>query len=126
MAQDDISKSIILPIYVPHKGVNILGRDGLVSLNICVNPTQFGTTAVINTQGDKLQEIFDVHADIFEPGLGYCTTARATLTLWEGATPKFCIPRRLPFAIKPTVVAELEQLETNGVIEKVTQSDWDS
>ena len=122
--EDDISKSALLPIHVSHKGVNILGRDGLVSLNICVNPTQFGTTAVINTQGDKLQEILEVHADIFEPGLGCCTTAKATLTLREGTTPKFCKTRRLPFAIKPTVGAELEQLEKNGVIEKVTQSDW--
>jgi len=114
----------LLPIHVSNKGVNILGRDGLVSLNICVNPKQFSTTAVINTQGDKLQEILEVHAEIFEQGLGCCITAKATLTLREGTTPKFCKTQRLPFVIKPTVRAELEQLEKNGVIEKVTQSDW--
>ena len=90
--EDDTSKSAILPIHVSQRGVNIIDRDGLVSLNICVNPTQFGITAVVNNQVDKLQEIPDIHADIFEEGLGCCTTAKATLTLREGITPKFCKP----------------------------------
>ena len=94
----------------------IIGRDGIVSLNICVTPTQFATTAVVNNQVDKLQEIHNIHADMFKEGLGCCITAKATLTLREEAT-------RLPFAIKPTVGAELDQLEKRGVIEKVSQSD---
>ena len=61
---------------------------------------------------------------IFSEGLGCCNTATASLTLREQALPKFCKPRRLPFAIKPTVGAELDQLEKNGMIEKVSQSDW--
>ena len=71
-----------------------------------------------------MQEILDIHADIFEEGLGCCTTAKATLTLQEGTTPKFCKPRRLPFAIKPVVGAKLDRLEKRGVIEKVSQTDW--
>jgi len=98
--EDDSSQSANLPIYVSHKGVNILGRDGLAMLKITINPTQF------------------------QPGLGTCTTAKAKLTLRDEAVPKYCKPRRLPFAIKPVVGAELDQLEKNGVIEKVTQSDW--
>ena len=101
----------------------IIGRDGIVSLNICVTPTQLCTTAVVN-QVDKLQEILNIHADIFKEGLGCCTTAKATLTLREEASPKFYKPWRLPFAIKPIVGAELDQLEKRGVIEKVSQSDW--
>ena len=31
----------------------MIGRDGLVSLNICLNPTQFGITAVVNKHVDK-------------------------------------------------------------------------
>ena len=38
--------------------------------------------------------------------------------------PKFCKPQRFPFAIKPIVGAELDQLEKKGVIERVSQSDW--
>ena len=124
LQEDDTSKSATLPIYVSHRGVNIIGRDGLVQLSICVTPTQFGTTAVVNTQVDKLQDILEIHADIFKEGLGCCNKVTATLTLQDEAMPKFCKPRRLPFAIKPTVGAELDQLEKNGVIEKVSQSDW--
>ena len=65
-----------------------------------------------------------MHADIFKEGLGCYITAKATFTLQEEAAPKFCKPRRLPFAIKPTVGAELDQLEKRGVIERVLQSDW--
>ena len=124
LREDDTSKSATLPIYVSHRGVNIIGRDGLVQLSICVTPTQFGTTAVVNTQVDKLKDILEIHADIFKEGLGCCNKVTATLTLQDEAMPKFCKPRRLPFAIKPTVGAELDQLEKNGVIEKVSQSDW--
>ena len=125
LREDDTSKSATLPIYVSHRGVNILGRDGLVQLSICVTPTQFGTTAaVVNTQVDKLHDILDTHADVFKEGLGCCNTVTASLTLREEALPKFCKPRRLPFAIKPTVGAELDRLEKNGVIERVSQSDW--
>ena len=69
LREDDTSKSATLPIHVSHRGVNIIGRDGLVQLSICVTPTQFGTTAVVNTQVDKLQDILEIHADIFKEGL---------------------------------------------------------
>ena len=123
LREDDNSESTTLPIHVSQRVVNIIGRDGIVSLNICVTPTQFAATAVVNNQVDKLQEIPNIHADIFK-GLGCCITAKATLTLQEEAAPKFCEPRRFPFAIKPTVGAKLDQLEKRGVIERVSQSDW--
>ena len=104
-------------------GVNIIGRDSIVSLNIFVTPTEFCTTAVVN-QVDKLQEILNIHADIFKEGLGCCTATKATLTLREEALPKFYKPQRLPFAIEPIVGAELDQLEKRGVIERVSQSYW--
>ena len=72
LREDDNSESTTLPIHVSQRGVNIIGRDGIVSLNICVTPTQFATTAVVNNQVDKLQEILNIHADIFkEDGLLY-------------------------------------------------------
>ena len=80
LREDDNCKSTTLPIHVSQGGVNIIGRDGIVSLNICVTPTQLCTTAAVN-QVDKLQEILNIHADIFKEGLGCCTTAKATLTL---------------------------------------------
>ena len=124
LREDDNSASTTMLIHVSQIRVNIIVRDGIVSLNICVTPTQFATTAVVNNQVDKLQEILNTHADIFKEGLGCCITAKAALTVREVAAPKFYKPQRLPFAIKPTVGAELDQLEKRGVIERVLQSDW--
>ena len=33
-------------------------------------------------------------------------------------------PRKLPFAIIPVVSAKLDQLEINGMIERISHSDW--
>ena len=63
------------------QGVNIIGRDGLMKLNIFVDPTQFSTTAVVHNPEDRLQEVLQIHADIFDEGLGCCITTEATLAL---------------------------------------------
>ena len=49
---------------------------------------------------------------------------KATLVLNNDATPRFCKPRKSPFALKPVVGDELDRLETQGVIKKVPHSDW--
>jgi len=53
-----------------------------------------------------------------------CTTVTAKLTLKDDAQPKYCKPRKLPFALKPNVGAELDRLQNDGVLEKVCNSDW--
>ena len=40
------------------------------------------------------------------------------------ATPKFFKPRAVPYAIRDAVSQQLDKLETEGVLEKVTHSDW--
>ena len=62
-----------------------------------------------------------MQADLFKPGLSCHTIARVSLVLRE---TKCCKPRKLPFAIKPVVGAELDHLEKDGVIERVSHSDW--
>ena len=66
----------------------------------------------------------NIYDEIFKPELGHCVTTTANLCLREGVQPKFCKPRKLPFAIKPVVGDELDRLESQGVIEKVSHSDW--
>ena len=68
--------------------------------------------------------MLSMHTDLFKPGLGCCTTATASLVLRNNAQPKYCKPRKLPFAIKSVVGAELDRLENDGVIERVSHSDW--
>ena len=101
-----------------------MGRDGQKQLNIVNDPQQFGLVATVSLTEKNLPDILSMHTDLFKPGLGYCTTATASLVLRDNAQPKYCKPRKLPFAIKPVVGAELDRLENDGVIERVSHSDW--
>ena len=65
-----------------------------------------------------------IYTDLFKLGLSCCTTTRTHLFVRDDAQPKYCKPRKLPFAIKPVVGAELDCLEKDGVIERVSHSDW--
>ena len=81
--------------------------------------------ASVNVTEEKdLQEIITMHTDLFKPDLGCCTTTIARLALRDDVQPKYCKPRKLPFAIKPVVGTELDCLEKDGVIERVSHSNW--
>ena len=122
--EDFPSQTTVLSIYVSHRGVNIMGRDGQKQLNIVIDPQQFGLVATVSLTEKNLPDILSMHADLFKPGLGCCTTATASLVLRDNAQPKRCKPRKLPFAIKPIVGAELDRLENDRVMERVSHSDW--
>ena len=49
---------------------------------------------------------------------------RATLQVQRDATPRFFKPRSVPFAIRDAVGKELDRLEQQGIIEKVSHSEW--
>ena len=48
----------------------------------------------------------------------------ARLVLKPGAKPKFCRPRPVPYALREPIERELEHLESEGVVERVSHSDW--
>jgi len=122
---DDSTKSAVIKIYVSKNGINILGRDGLTKLNVSIDPSKFGAVSVVEFPSPRtLQDVLDVNAELFSPELGHCITLKANLVLSDDVTPKFCKPRKLPFAIKPVVGDELDRLENQGVIKKVPHSDW--
>ena len=117
------TQATVLPIYVSCTGVNIIGRDSQKQLNIVIDPQQFGLVATVSLMENKLYDNLSMQANLFKPGLGCCTIARASLVLRETAQPKYCKPKKLSFAIKPVVVAELDLLENDGMIERVSHSD---
>ena len=92
--EDQLTKSNFLRMYVSSKGVKILVRDGQVQL-----------------------DILDIHAGLFQSGLGCCTTIKAELKLQMENFQKF-IPRKLPFVFKQNVGLELDRLTNEGVLEK--------
>ena len=111
--------------YMCHTEVSTLWDEmAKKQLNIVIDPQQFGLVIAISLTDKSLQDILSMHTDLFKPGLGCCITAKASLVLQDNAQPKYCNPRKLPFAIKPVVGAEFDHLEQDGVLERVSHSDW--
>ena len=119
---DDPGKPTVLTIYVSRRGVNLIGRDDQVKLHITVDPRQFVSS--IDMLPKSLQEVITMNETLFKPQLGCCTSFKATLLLYQGPQPKYYKLRKLPFALKSIVGAELDRLEKEQVLEKVTHSDW--
>ena len=51
-------------------------------------------------------------------------TFEARLQVKEGAKPKFCKARPVPFALNGAIDRELDRLKADGILEKVTCSEW--
>ena len=74
----------------------------------------------------KLKKLLDEYSEIFQEEIGTLKSTKAKLPLKEGYQAKFCKARPVPYALKPKVDAELKRLESEGILEKVTFSDWAS
>ena len=98
---DGPGQSTILTIYASQHGINLIGRDGQIKLHIVVDPSQF--VSALSTAFKTLQEVINMNETLFKPQLGYCNSYKATLLLHEGAQPKYCKVRKLPFALEPIV-----------------------
>ena len=62
--------------------------------------------------------------ELFQPGLGLCSTTEAVLRLQPEVTPVFRPKRPVPYASLPSVDTELQRLETKGVLVPVSYSSW--
>ena len=68
--------------------------------------------------------MLDKYSDVFEDKLGTFTSAKAELTLKEDRKPRFLKARQMPYALKPKVEEELRRLQNEGILTKVTGSEW--
>ena len=64
------------------------------------------------------------HNQLFADGLGTVEPYKVSLQIQQGTKPQFFKPRPVPFAIRDAVGKELDQLEQQGILKKVTNSDW--
>ena len=61
---------------------------------------------------------------VFSGSQGAMKHFSAKLNVKEDVRPTFLKPRSVPFAIREAIEAELKRLEAEGIIEKVSHSDW--
>ena len=102
-------------------GPPLLGRSWLQHLQL-----DWANIRLIDAHRNShaVEELTTKYAEVFREELGTMKDIRASLKLQEGATPRFCRPRTVPFAIKEAVGRKLDQLEADGILRKVDHSEW--
>jgi len=89
-------------------------------LNLAASDT---SDSVVSTNND-IEGLLQKYEAVFKEGHGVMNTFEARLQVKEGAKPKFCKARPVPFALKGAIDRELDCLEADGILEKVTYSEW--
>lgn len=64
------------------------------------------------------------YEEVFREEPGVIKGVKATLSLKEGAQPRFHRPRSVPYAIKDKVTKELNRLEETGILRRVDYAEW--
>lgn len=49
---------------------------------------------------------------------------KAKMVVKPGAKPQFCQPRSVLYALHEAIKCELDSLESEGVVERISHSDW--
>ena len=131
MQVENLDQSYLLPLHVVQtKGPVLMGRDWLHKLRLDWKTIKLlkssdpshrnpGTT----TQ-EKLKNLLDTYAEVFEDKLGTFKSAKARITLKEGSQPQFRKARQVPYSLRPKVEEELKRLQSEGILSKVEWSDW--
>ena len=105
---------------VEGEGPDLIGKDWMAALEVTLN-----TGKCYSMQEDRaLKEVLEKHAEVFGEGLGCLKGTEVKLNIDSQATPKFFKARSVPFALKPKVEAELDNLEAMGIISPVRFSHW--
>ena len=96
-----------------------MGRDWLQYLKLdwhSIHQTILATS--------DLHSLLTKYSNLFKDKLGTVTTYKAALQVQPDAIPKFHEARPISFAIKDAVGAELNCLEGEGILQRVSHSDW--
>ena len=72
----------------------------------------------------SLDYLLDKYGDIFVDELGTIKSFSAKLHVNPQEKPKFYKVRTVPYALQSAIDDELDRLEREGILEKVTHSEW--
>ena len=111
-----------LSLYVVEgHGPSLMGRDWLAHIRL--EWKSIGLASL--TSGHRsVEALLEQYSEVFAEDSGPMNTFEARLTLKSDASPQFHKARPVPFALKPAIERELDRLEREGVIQKVTHSSW--
>ena len=117
--QYESQEAKLVLVVVEGNGPSLFGRNWLKYLRL-----NWSNIAVVRSTKLKLHTLLHLHESLFKDELGTIEPYQATLHVQTEAAPRFFKPRPVPFAIKDAIGQELDRLEKQGIIEKVTHSEW--
>lgn len=74
----------------------------------------------------SIEEVKHEYASVFSTSENPISQFKAHLQLKENAVPKFIKPSTVPYALREKVASNLEKLVSEGILEKVKNSQWAS
>ena len=74
----------------------------------------------------SLNTVLERYKSVFDGSLGKVKNRKIRLTLKEGTQPRVIPSRPVPFALRDLIEKDLERLEKEGIITKVSTSEWAS
>ena len=108
-----------LPLYVVEGvGPSLMGRDWLRAIRL-----DWESIARVS-KTSNVEALLEQYQGVFTEGLSQMNTFEAVLQLKPGSEPRFLKARPVPFALKEAIGRELDRLEKEGIMQKVTTSNW--
>ena len=105
---------------VAGNGPSLLGRDWLKHIQLNWREVH----ALSKHSEGSLEYLLDKYGDIFGNELGTIKYFCAELNVEPTANAKFLKARTVPYALRGPIEEELDRLEKEGIIEKITHSEW--
>ena len=105
-------------IVVSGTGPSLLGRNWLTTIRL-----DWKSIGSVSHQ-THLSQLLDKYSSVFKKGLGKLVGHKAKLHVDPGAQPRYCVARPLPYALRNKVEAELDRLQSEGIIQPVQFADW--
>ena len=108
-------------IIVNGSGPPLLGMNWLEALTLDWGKIKFTTANISNP---SINELLSKYPSVFDQKCGTMKGVTVKLSVTDGSNPKFYKPRKVPYALRNGVAAEIDRLLKEGIIEKVSYSDW--
>ena len=107
-------------LVVAGNGPTLFGRDWLQHIRLDWRTIGL---ASLDAGRDRVQMLLERYPRVFNQKLGTMGHFEAALRLSKDAKPVFCKAWSVPFALKEVVGSELDRLDKEGILVKVSSSE---
>ncbi len=113
------TKDLVLTV-VTGNGPSLLRRNWLQHLMLNWQEIRAMRSHAVGS----LEYLLDKYHDVFNEELGTIKSFSAKLHVKPDETPKFYKPHSVPYTLRSSIEDEIDRLERQGILEKITHSEW--